>query len=141
MTLCVIRGRASEGAFVVDSHRQRGRMQQTTSHKFARHAGMVSVFILSITCGIPAVAHQTNQSPRAIDASAYVGSETCKTCHEDLPSKGFYKAFEDSPHFITTLDTKNGPERHGCEACQGPGKEHVEGGGDKTKIFTFKNAS
>ena len=36
----------------------------------------------------------------------YVGSETCKTCHEDLPSKGFYKNFEDSPHFVTTLDTK-----------------------------------
>jgi DmsE family decaheme c-type cytochrome len=42
---------------------------------------------------------------------------------------------------VTTLDAKKGPEWHGCEACHGPGKEHVEGGGDKTKIFTFKNAS
>src|SRR5437773_4264038 len=40
-----------------------------------------------------------------------------------------------------TLDTKKGPEWHGCEACHGPGKAHVDGGGDKTKIFTFKNAS
>jgi len=31
--------------------------------------------------------------------------------------------------------------KQGCEACHGPGKEHVEGGGDKTKIFAFKNAS
>ncbi|PYT78743.1 MAG: hypothetical protein DMG40_18850 [Acidobacteria bacterium] len=60
----------------------------------------------------------------------YVGSATCKTCHEDMPSKGFYKNFEDSPHFVTTLDTRKGPEWHGCEACHGPGKAHMEGGGN-----------
>jgi DmsE family decaheme c-type cytochrome len=27
----------------------------------------------------------------------------------------------------------------GCETCHGPGKAHVEGGGDKTKIRTFEN--
>jgi DmsE family decaheme c-type cytochrome len=78
---------------------------------------------------------------RPTDPSLYVGAETCKTCHEDMPVKGFFKNYEDSPHFVTTLDTKKGPEWHGCEACHGPGKEHVEGGGDKTKIFTFKGAS
>ena len=74
-------------------------------------------------------------------ASDYVGAETCKTCHEDMPSKGFYKTYEDSPHYVTMLDKKKGPEWHGCEACHGPGKAHVEGGGDKTKIFSFKDAS
>jgi DmsE family decaheme c-type cytochrome len=83
---------------------------------------------------IPTAAHPA-------DASQYVGAETCKSCHEDLPTKGFYKAFEDSRHYLTTLDTKKGPEWHGCEACHGPGKEHVEGGGDKSKIFIFKDAS
>src|SRR5690348_12562104 len=78
---------------------------------------------------------------RPTDPSLYVGAETCKTCHADMPSKDFYKGFENSPHFATTMDTKKGPEWHGCEACHGPGKEHVEGGGDKSKIFTFKNAS
>lgn len=78
---------------------------------------------------------------RSTDASQYVGAEVCKTCHEDMPSKGFYKTYENSPHFVTTLDKEKGPEWHGCEACHGPGKEHVDGGGDKTKIFTFKNAS
>jgi len=89
---------------------------------------------------------QASQAPsssyqRVTDPSQYVGADTCKTCHEDMPSKGFFKSYEDSPHFVTTLDTKRGPEWHGCEACHGPGKEHVDGGGDKTKIFTFTNAS
>jgi DmsE family decaheme c-type cytochrome len=78
---------------------------------------------------------------RPTDPSLYVGSEACKTCHEDLPTKGFYSRFENSPHFATTLDTRKGPEWHGCEACHGPGKEHVEGGGDKSKIYTFKDSS
>jgi DmsE family decaheme c-type cytochrome len=85
-------------------------------------------------------AGQSKYQP-STDPSQYVGAEVCKTCHEDTPSKGFYKNFEDSRHFVTTLDTKKGPEWHGCEACHGPGKEHVEAGGDKSKIFTFKDAS
>lgn len=84
---------------------------------------------------------QSHKYTRETDASLYVGTEVCKTCHEDMPSKGFYAGYEASPHFATTLDTKKGPEWHGCESCHGPGKEHVEGGGDKTKIFAFKNAS
>ena len=70
---------------------------------------------------------------RVKDPSLYVGAETCKTCHEDI-----FKNFETTPHFVTTLENKRGPEWQGCEACHGPGKEHVESGGDKTKIFTFK---
>lgn len=69
------------------------------------------------------------------DASQYVGSDTCKTCHEDI-----YKNFETTPHWKTTLN-KKGPEWQGCEGCHGPGAEHVAGGGDKSKIFTFKGVS
>jgi len=86
-------------------------------------------------------ASQSRTYERPTDPSLYVGSETCKTCHADMPTKDFFKNYEDSPHYVTTLDTKKGPEWHGCEACHGPGKAHVEGGGDKTKIFTFKNAA
>ncbi len=114
------------------------------------------VFLLGLPCflaaamvalgGVPrghTSGNNTNQEnySRPTDPALYVGSETCKTCHEDLPVKGFFKSFEDSPHFATTLDMKKGPEWHGCEACHGPGKAHVDGGGDKTKIFTFKGAS
>jgi DmsE family decaheme c-type cytochrome len=112
-------------------------------------SNLLTVLFLSILMAMTAMAatdkakskDQEEKYVRPTDPSLYVGSETCKTCHEDMPSKGFFKAYEDSPHFVTTLDTKKGPEWHGCEACHGPGKAHVEGGGDKTKIFTFKNAS
>jgi predicted CXXCH cytochrome family protein len=89
----------------------------------------------------PKQTQQASKYERPTDPSLYVGEETCKTCHADMPSKDFVKNFEGSPHFVTTFDTKKGPEWHGCEACHGPGKAHVDGGGDKTKIFTFKNAS
>ena len=98
---------------------------------------LVSVFISGAVR--PAAARQ--ESAQGQNSSDYVGAETCKTCHEDMPTKGFYKTFEQSRHFVTTLDKKKGPEWHGCEACHGPGKAHVEGGGDKTKIYTFKDAS
>ena len=69
-------------------------------------------------------------------SAGYVGAETCKTCHEDL-----YNNWEKTPHWKTTLDTKDGPSHQGCEGCHGPGLAHVEGGGDKTKIFIFKDHS
>jgi hypothetical protein len=42
---------------------------------------------------------------RSTDPSLYVGTETCKTCHEDI-----VKNFETTPHFVTTLENKRGPE-------------------------------
>jgi DmsE family decaheme c-type cytochrome len=39
------------------------------------------------------------------------------------------------------LDKRRGAEWQGCEACHGPGAAHVEAGGDKSKIITFKGMS
>ena len=72
-------------------------------------------------------AQQTYVAPT--DPGLYVGSDTCKTCHEEI-----YTHFATTAHFATTMDSKldsqKGVEWHGCEACHGPGKEHVDGGGD-----------
>jgi DmsE family decaheme c-type cytochrome len=70
------------------------------------------------------------------DVSKYVGAETCKTCHEEI-----YDAWEKTPHWKTTMNTKGGPSKQGCEGCHGPGADHVAGGGDKTKIFVFEGKS
>src|SRR5262245_52216939 len=65
----------------------------------------------------------------------FVGSETCKTCHEDQ-----FNSFTKTAHAkLAKAGWK--AERQGCESCHGPGKAHVEGGGDKTKIRTFENES
>ena len=66
------------------------------------------------------------------ESAKYVGSDTCKTCHEDL----YTNKFERTPHFKTTLQ-----DGHGCESCHGPGSAHVEGGGDVSKIISFKTMS
>jgi hypothetical protein len=77
---------------------------------------------------------KTASSPA--EDSKYLGSDTCKTCHEDL-----YNKWQRTAHWKTTLDTKGGPSYQGCEGCHGPGGDHVDGGGDKTKIFVFEKAS
>jgi DmsE family decaheme c-type cytochrome len=71
--------------------------------------------------------------PAAVEPSQYVGVDTCKTCHEDM-----YKSFERTAHWKTMIGHAKGAQ--GCETCHGPGKDHVEGGGEKSKIFGFTGA-
>ncbi len=54
--------------------------------------------------------------PKDSAPAQYLGSEVCKTCHEDI-----YDNWEKTPHWKTTLDTKGGPSHQGCESCHGPG--------------------
>lgn len=59
----------------------------------------------------------------------YVGSETCKACHESQ----FDSVAQTTHGKLSDLPSWKG-KVVGCESCHGPGKEHVEGGGDITKI-------
>lgn len=52
---------------------------------------------------------------------AYVGSEACQACHEDI-----FKAIEKSPHHAVESDKKRAWEGKTCEACHGPGSKHAE---------------
>jgi DmsE family decaheme c-type cytochrome len=64
----------------------------------------------------------------------YVGSETCVTCHAAEA-----KTFESNPHAKLALE--HGGKGVTCESCHGPGKAHVESGGDKTKILNLAEAN
>lgn len=57
----------------------------------------------------------------------------CSTCHNEVAL-----SFSKSPHatkFFSNITDQ------GCESCHGSGKEHIEGSGDVTKIFSFSKSS
>jgi len=54
-------------------------------------------------------------------APAYVGSETCQPCHEDI-----YNAFQKSPHKLVDTQKRRGWEARACESCHGPGGQHAQ---------------
>ncbi|HJZ78984.1 MAG TPA: DmsE family decaheme c-type cytochrome [Pyrinomonadaceae bacterium] len=69
-------------------------------------------------------------------ASDYVGSDTCQACHEDQ-----FRAYSHTAHAALAKISSWKNKVTGCESCHGPGKAHVDGSGDKTKIISFANRS
>jgi DmsE family decaheme c-type cytochrome len=108
-----------------------------TGRTYLQLSGLATIAILLF--GVFRAAHAAPQESSSVPPQKkgtaqyeYVGVDTCKTCHEEL----YKKNFENTEHFKTTLH-----DGHGCESCHGPGSAHVEGGGDVTKIVSFKSMS
>lgn len=74
---------------------------------------------------------QVAAPPPAQDTALYVGQDTCLTCHEDQNYDGTAHAF--------AANERTPAATHGCESCHGPGKAHVDGDGDATKIIRLKS--
>jgi DmsE family decaheme c-type cytochrome len=74
------------------------------------------------------------QNPSAPNPADFVGSDTCAACHADVAKK-----FSSNPHSRLAL-LHNGTGAT-CESCHGPGRAHVEGGGDVTKIKQLSKLS
>lgn len=94
-------------------------------------AGLLLWFAMSAApAGVSGAAIISGTAPSQDD---YVGSETCSACHEPQ-AKGFEGTKHSKLHNIEAWKGKV----VGCESCHGPGRLHVEGNGDKTKIISFK---
>ena len=76
----------------------------------------------------PAKDKSDTTTAKMAPASDFVGADVCATCHE---AEG--KDFPTNPHSKMVL--MHGSNGATCENCHGPGRAHVEGGGDVTKIF------
>ena len=85
---------------------------------------------LSSAVGLSPAGDESRQGlPLAAVQDDYVGSETCRGCHEAQ----FDKVAKTKHGKLGDMASWKG-KVVGCESCHGPGKAHVEGGGDKTKI-------
>jgi DmsE family decaheme c-type cytochrome len=99
--------------------------------------GLLGAFSLSYSkSGKPGKSKSPQASKVSYKAEDYVGAETCKTCHPDK-----FEIFAQTAHANITQLQKWTDRTSGCESCHGPGKAHVDAGGDKTKIRTFLDES
>jgi DmsE family decaheme c-type cytochrome len=99
-------------------------------------AALAAVCVSGARSVLAAGAPQQAATPPAAEneAAGFVGESTCTTCHTDIG-----KGFPGNPH--SRLALEHAGRGVTCESCHGPGKAHVEGGGDVTKIFRFTKAS
>lgn len=74
------------------------------------------------------------QKAGTADPANFVGSDVCATCHADEAGK-----FSSNPHSRIALT--HGGQGATCESCHGPGKAHVDSGGDPTKIVQLSKAT
>ncbi len=109
-----------------------GRLTRTLGPT-AAIAAALALWVLAVTAAPAQTAAATPPEAGAgsvAQAGGYVGEDTCLTCHEQQSYKGTAHALKG--------DARTPAATQGCESCHGPGQAHVDGGGDKTKIKTFK---
>ena len=74
--------------------------------------------VLALFAGMALAAPPDKQ----VDESLYVGSKTCEECHRQG-----YRRFEATKMAKVFFEAPRNPlESRGCEACHGPGREHVQ---------------
>lgn len=81
---------------------------------------------------VGATANRGRPQQQAQGDGDYVGSDACMACHEDAT-----KTYKQTIMGKTFAHGRTAMEKRGCEACHGPGKAHVEGGGAKEAILRF----
>jgi DmsE family decaheme c-type cytochrome len=86
----------------------------------------ISISGLARTAPARSDAQAVKPDPALQEQGDYGGQDTCLICHSDRDYKGTLHA--------RAADERTPAAARGCESCHGPGKAHVEGGGDASKI-------
>jgi len=109
-------------------------IRDSIGRRLAVAALVVTVAVLGAASPDAAPAGQTDArtAPQgAVPAADYVGEDTCLSCHDT-------KSYKGTAHALTT-NPRTPAATHGCESCHGPGKAHVDSGGDTSKIVNPLN--
>ncbi len=105
----------------------KGLMNSKNTDRVRLSGGMMAALLITLFYLTPAFSQQGNTA-----GSAYIGSEACKQCHQDI-----YDGFKKAPHWQAVMNESLPPDKRGCESCHGPGAKHSESGG-KGLIVGFK---
>ena len=92
---------------------------------------MPLLIVLALAAALSSAGGSTPQQAKPAPA----GQEACATCHEAVA-----KQFTASAHGNLATFEQRG-QHAGCESCHGAGSQHVESGGDVTKIRAFSQMS
>ena len=85
----------------------------------------------------PAPATDTQAAPSTPDNRTYVGQKVCESCHQQEASNWAHTIHA----AIFTLNPRTPQEAQGCEACHGPGSDHIKSPSDLSTIISFSSQS
>jgi|HubBroStandDraft_2_1064218.scaffolds.fasta_scaffold02996_3 DmsE family decaheme c-type cytochrome len=75
--------------------------------------------------------------PPVDDGRSYVGQKVCMSCHQQEADNWAHTIHAK----IFGLNPQNALEGRGCEACHGPGSEHIKNPSDLSTIISFSSKS
>ncbi len=104
---------------------------------------LYEAFVILAACGslvsqtpppTPVPLVRTAAMSTAHNPEGYAGAKACAMCHKDETN-----GLGDNPHAKLALEHDGTGVT--CEGCHGPGKAHVQSGGEVSKIFSFTRAT
>lgn len=114
-------------------------MSLFTAIKTVTIGGWILGVLLWVASSFPQLAQNDKPKPKPpatqkYNKEDYVGSETCRACHEEQ-----FNNFAKTAHAKLERLESWKDKVHGCEACHGPGKAHSEFMSDDANVAAFKN--